>query len=130
MWRSLQVYYYRGRKLNINVLSSPFPSGGEALKKVSVSLIFFIFLVSRSEPEFLAMLYTILFCFLIYFSSFFHLCSEFLYYLTASALFPSAPPSPSLMYFWSERLSKTKSELCDVYFCSGIHAFLQSAQQH
>ena len=92
------------------------------------SLIFFIFMSSWHEPDFLEMLKSIFFCFLRVFSSFFHLLSDFWYCFTASALLPTGPHSPSLMVFWLVCLPKQSSTLCEIYFCWVIPAFLKSMQ--
>ena len=58
----------------------------------------------------------------------FHLCSYSLYCFTALSLISMGPPSPSLIYFWSERLPKHSSELCNIYFCTGSTALFKSTQ--
>ena len=78
--------------------------------------IFLIFFSSKCKPAFLEMLQRILFLFLRAFRSFFHLCSDFLYCFKELAILSSAPPSPTLMDFWLERLPKYSSELCTIYF--------------
>ena len=60
-----------------------------------------------------------------YFSSFFHLFSYFLYCFTLSALLPTYYPIPSLM-FWLVLWPVQSLSLCNIYFRSGIPAFLRS----
>ena len=77
---------------------------------------------------FLAIMCIILILCLRAFISLLHLFLDFLYCFTSSALLPVGPPSPSLMDFWSERMTKLSSELCDIYLRLWITYFLQSTQ--
>ena len=70
-------------------------------------LIFLIFFSSRHNTDFLEMLHSILFWFWIDFKYSLHLCSEFLYLLTASAMLTRALNSLLLMDCWSELLRKS-----------------------
>ena len=94
----------------------------------SSPLILFIFLSSRRDPKLLVTLKSILFCFLIAFSSFFHILSDFLYYSTALTLLPIGPLSPSLMSFWLVKFPKQSWSLYILFFCLGVTDFFQITQ--